>query len=65
MKKGKKLPNLVGLTFLLVLLGGCATQRSAKLVTTGDSQMLAGDYQSAAERYQKAQKLNFSVVAKK
>jgi len=55
MRKGKKLPILVALIFLSVLLAGCAGQ-STKLVTTGDSQMAVGNYQSAAERYQKAQK---------
>ena len=55
MRKRKKLPILVALIFLSALLAGCAGQ-SAKLVTTGDSQMAAGNYKLAAQRYQKAQK---------
>jgi tetratricopeptide (TPR) repeat protein len=55
MKKRKRILILMALIALSALLAGCAGEQ-AKLVTSGDRQMLAGNYQSAAEQYQKAQK---------
>lgn len=58
-RKERRLPTLVALILSMALLVGCAGQHT-KLVTTGDNQMASGNYRSAAERYQKAQKSNAS-----
>ena len=57
MCKKEKTFALPFVVLLLAMIAGCTSQRSAKLMTAGDSQMLAGNFPSAAEQYQKAQKL--------
>jgi len=42
---------------LLAMIAGCTSERSTKLITAGDSEMLAGNFSSATQSYQKAQKL--------
>jgi len=56
-RKERKFTTLVALILTMALLVGCSGQHT-KLVTTGDSHMASGNYRSAAERYQKAQKSN-------
>jgi len=58
MRKTMVLPLVA--VFLLVIAGGCTNQRCASLVNAGDSQMLAFNYQSAAQYYQKAEKIKAS-----
>ena len=60
MKNRRKLLMAALLVLGISLVVGCTAQRCAKLVSAGDNQMAAGDYPSAANRYEKARKVKES-----